>query len=73
MYGLVISCLLATLAVAQISLKDKRLCRGCGELAKEVESRLAKTAAHPRIIEVAGRIGPDGRPIASRRVDYLNS
>ena len=73
MYSVALSCFLATFALAQVSLKDKRLCRGCGELAKVVEARLAKTAANPRVIEVAGRIGPDGRPIPSRRIDYLNS
>lgn len=63
----------APLALAQISLKDKRLCRTCGELGKTVKARLDKTAENPRVIEVAGRIGPDGRPIPSRRIDYMNS
>lgn len=68
-----ITAVMATTALAQVSLKDKRICRSCGELAKLVQARLEKTAAEPRVIEVAGRIGADGRPIPSRRIDYLNS
>ncbi len=74
MYNFVaLASLLVPAVFAEVSLKDKRLCRGCGELGKIVEARLAKTAANPRVIEVAGRIGPDGRPIPSRKIDYLNS
>lgn len=59
--------------VTALSLKDKRICRSCGEFSKLIEKRLEETAANPRIIEVAGRIGPDGRPIPSRKIDYLTS
>ena len=51
----------------------RRVCRSCGELAREVQRRLEHTALNPRVITVAGRIGADGRPIPGRKIDYLSS
>lgn len=34
---------------------------------------MGETAANPRAVHVAARIGADGRPIAARKVDYMNS
>lgn len=55
------------------SIKNKRICRSCGELAKEVDKRMEETAANPRVIQVAARIGADGRPIPGRKIDYITS
>ena len=55
------------------SIKNKRICRSCGELAKQVDERMEETAANPRVIQVAARIGADGRPIPGRKIDYLKS
>lgn len=55
------------------SIRNKRICRSCGELAKEVDKRMEETAANPRIIQVAARIGADGRPIPGRKIDYMTS
>ena len=51
----------------------RRICRSCGELAGVAQRRLEHTALNPRVITVAGRIGPDGRPIPGRKIDYLSS
>lgn len=55
------------------SIKNKRICRSCGELAKEVDKRMVETAANPKVIQVAARIGADGRPIPGRKIDYMTS
>lgn len=55
------------------SIKNKRICRSCGELAKEIDKRMEETAANPRVIQVAARIGADGRPIPGRKIDYMTS
>lgn len=55
------------------SIKNKRICRSCGELAREVDKRMAQTAANPKVIQVAARIGADGRPIPGRKIDYMTS
>lgn len=55
------------------TIKNKRICRSCGELAKEVSKRLEHTASNPRVVQVAARIGADGRPIPGRKIDYLLS
>ena len=55
------------------SIKNKRICRSCGDLAKEVDKRFEETGANPRIIQVAARIGADGRPIPGRKIDYMTS
>lgn len=55
------------------SIKNKRLCRSCGGLEKVVSKRMEETAAKPKVVEVAARIGPDGRPIPGRKIDYLTS
>ena len=34
---------------------------------------MEETAANPRIIQVAARIGADGRPIPGRKIDYMTS
>ncbi len=67
-----ISSVLAT-SNSPASIRNKRICRSCGELAKEVEKRLEETKANPRVIQVASRIGADGRPIPGRTIDYLSS
>lgn len=54
-------------------IRNRRICRSCGELGKEVSKRLEETAANPRVVKVAARIGADGKPIAGRKIDYLNS
>jgi hypothetical protein len=55
------------------SIKNKRLCRACGEFEKVVSKKMEETAAKPKVVEVAARIGPDGRPIPGRKTDYLTS
>lgn len=55
------------------SIKNKRICRSCSELAKEVDKKMEETAANPRVIQVASRIGADGRPIPGRKIDYMTS
>lgn len=61
----------ATSTARQI--RNKRICRSCGTLAIEVSKRMEDTAANPRSVHVAARIGADGRPIAARKIDYMNS
>lgn len=54
-------------------IRNKRICRSCGQLGREVSKRMEETAANPRVVKVAARIGADGRPISGRKIDYLNS
>lgn len=61
-------------SVEKLSLiKNKRICRSCGELAKVVTEKMEETAKNPRVIQVAARIGADGRPIPGRKINYLSS
>ena len=61
-------------SVSKLTLiKNKRICRSCGELAQVVTKKMEETARNPRVIQVAARIGADGRPIAGRKIDYLSS
>ena len=67
-----VSCLSDSIATSR-TIKNKRICRSCGEVAKEVSKRLEQTALNPRVVQVAARIGADGRPIPGRKIDYLSS
>lgn len=68
-----VACSTADSIATARSIKNKRICRSCGEVAKEVSKRLEQTALNPRVIQVAARIGADGRPILGRKIDYLSS
>lgn len=70
--SLVVVCSADSIATSR-AIKNKRICRSCGEVAKEVSKRLEHTALNPRVIQVAARIGADGRPIPGRKIDYLSS
>lgn len=70
--GVLVSCLSDPIATSR-TIKNKRICRSCGEVAKEVSKRLEQTALNPRVVQVAARIGADGRPIPGRKIDYLSS
>lgn len=54
-------------------IKNKRICRSCGELGQVVSKKMEETSRNPRVIQVAARIGADGRPINGRKIDYLSS
>lgn len=77
--GVLLAAAMCSVAIGNVqgrgksSSKSKSVCRACGKLGAEVAKRMEQTAANPRVIEVAGRIGPDGRPIPSRKIDYLGS
>ena len=72
-----VSCSLVFVSCEELNsaraIKNKRICRSCAELSKEVEKRMERTKANPRVIQVAPRIGADGRPIPGRKIDYLTS
>ena len=64
---------ISTTSISPREVRLRRICRSCGELSREVQRRLEHTALNPRVINVAGRIGADGRPIPGRKIDYLSS
>lgn len=71
--SLILSAAFATSTNSPASIRNKRICRSCGQLAQVVDKRMEETKANPRVIQVASRIGADGRPIPGRKIDYLSS